>query len=276
MQSELTAVVLANEIDLNKIAMHFGINRKFSWEETLFLSGKTLEGIVGQPEEKLAYLFPFGSVVFLNFQHHEMMDLVQYLKKVEKSLAAGSFEYADDYIIETDPSIEEAGVPNVSNDRMIVAHAQDYHREIVATILAKSVALEKIEVDISGLLDEIEEIVTFLHMGKLNVSDRRLAKLSAKIFGFKLNMVSYIMLLDKPEITWTHAEAGELYDEMARMFELDDRYHKIRQKAEVLTDITEVFSGLAHATRGNRLEWIIIILIAFEIVLSLLDNFILK
>ncbi len=39
-------------------------------------------------------------------------------------------------------------------------------------------------------------------------------------------------------------------------------------------DITEAFSGLAHAKRGTRLEWIIIILIAFEIVLSLYEMFV--
>jgi uncharacterized Rmd1/YagE family protein len=276
MQSEFKAVVLANEIDLNKIAEHFGINRQFRWEETLILAGKSLEGITRQAEGKRVYLYHFGSVVFLNFQHHEMMDVVNYLRKIEKSLATGAFEYVDDYILETVADLTEADRPYVSNDRMLIAQEESYHREIVATMLARSVALEKIEVDISRLLDEIEEIVTFLHMGNLNMSDRRLAKLSAKIFGFKLNMVSYIMLLDKPDITWNNAEASQLYDEMGRLFEVSERYQKIRQKAEVLTDITEVFAGLAHASRGTRLEWAVILLIAFEIVLSLLDIFVLK
>lgn len=276
MQSELKAVVLTNEIDLNKIAEHFGINRNFSWEDTLILAGKALAGILNEPEQKRAYLFHFGSIVFVNFQHHEMMDLVQYLKKLEKSLNTGAFEYADDYVIETDESMNAEDTPYVNNDKMTIASEEGYHREIVATVLAKSVSLEKIEVDIALLMDEMEEIVTFLHQGRLNVSDERLAKLSARIFGFKLNMVSYIMLLDKPDITWSNAEASQLYDEMGRLFELNERYQKIRQKADVLSGITEVFSGLAHASRGNRLEWAVIILIGIEIVLSLLDIFVFK
>jgi len=63
-----------------------------------------------------------------------------------------------------------------------------------------------------------------------------------------------------------------LYDQMAALFELEDRYRGIRHKSETLMDITEVFSGLAHATRGTRLEWTIIILIVIEIVLSLLQK----
>lgn len=42
-------------------------------------------------------------------------------------------------------------------------------------------------------------------------------------------------------------------------------------KTEALMDITTVFAGLAHAKRGNRLEWAVIVLIAIEIVLSVTD-----
>jgi required for meiotic nuclear division protein 1 len=57
------------------------------------------------------------------------------------------------------------------------------------------------------------------------------------------------------------------------LFELVDRYEKIRHKSDTLMDITAVFSGLAHAQRGNRLEWAIIILIVIEIGLSIISMF---
>jgi uncharacterized Rmd1/YagE family protein len=37
--------------------------------------------------------------------------------------------------------------------------------------------------------------------------------------------------------------------------------------------ITEVFSNLVHARRGNRMEWAVIILIAIEIGISLYELF---
>jgi uncharacterized Rmd1/YagE family protein len=79
------------------------------------------------------------------------------------------------------------------------------------------------------------------------------------------------MLLDKPAITWSNEEAGHLFAKLSIMFESADRYEKIRHKSETLMDITAVFSGLAHAQRGNRLEWAIIILIAIEIGLSVFE-----
>ncbi|MEN6564866.1 MAG: RMD1 family protein [Veillonellales bacterium] len=270
MQVEFKAVVLANELHLTNIAQHFGIAKKFKWEESLQLRDNALQGIVHNPEGKWISIFHFGSIVFVNFQHHEIMDVVNYLQKIEPDMdSKAPFRYADDYKLEIDPTVP----PAINNDFMVTAQAAVYHLEIVSTVLAKSVALDKIEFDISILLDKIEDVVTHLYQGDLSVSDEKLAQMSASILGFKLNTLSYVMLLDKPAITWVNEEAGILFNELSTLFELNERYGNIRHKTDALMDITEVFTGLAHARRGNRLEWAVIILIAIEICLSLIDLF---
>jgi len=210
-ETEFKAIVLSNEINLNKISQHFGSNRKLKWEEYLILKGTELQGIVREIEMKRVYLFHFGSIVFLNFQYHEIMDVINYLKTIENG--------------------------------------------------------------ISRVLDEIEEVVNNLYRGELTVSDEKLAKMSASILEFKLSTISYVMLLDKPAITWNNEEASELFDELTIVFELTDRYEKLRHKIDTLMDIIEVFSGLAHSKRGTRLEWAVIILIGIEICLSLFALF---
>lgn len=60
---------------------------------------------------------------------------------------------------------------------------------------------------------------------------------------------------------------------MADLFELNPCYQEIKHKSETLMDVADVFSSLSHARRSARLEWIIIILIAFEIVMTLLNKF---
>lgn len=269
-ETEFKAIVLGNEINLNKIAQHFGSNRKLKWEEYLLLKGSELQGIVREIENKRVYLFHFGSMVFLNFQHHEIMDVVKYMKNIEVSInETNPFRYVDEYKIESNPESEYA----INNDYMVTEEQAEYHFDIVSTVLAKSVALEKIELEISRLLDEIEDVVNNLYQGQLAVSDEKLARMSASILGFKLSTISYLMLLDKPAITWNNENAGELFDELTTLFELTDRYEKLRHKIDTLMDITEVFSGLAHAKRDNRLEWAVIILIAIEIGLSLIGLF---
>ncbi len=263
-----TAVTVTNEINLNKIALHFGITRKYKWEDCLKLSGTSLKGGLSQTDHKAVYIFPFGSLVFLNCELHEINDVLRYLAATEKSLTpAASLDYMDDYILQI--SREES--PAINNDYMVAGEKRDFHGEIIATVLAKSVALERIETDIDILLDEIEGLVARLRQAQLLIPDEQLAETAARILGFKLNTVSYIMLLDKPDITWENEDAGTLFDRLSRLFELNDRYDNIKHKTEILMDITTVFAGLAHAKRGTRLEWAIIVLIGIEIVLSVID-----
>lgn len=270
MYTEFKSIVLGNELNLNRIAQHFGIQRKFKWEDLLLLKQEQLQGILRDTEHKRIYLFHFGSMVCINLQHHEIMDVLKYLKRLEGEINTDqAFAYADEYRLEVDP----AATPAVNNDFIVVSARSDYHLEIIATILAKSVSLEKNELEVDTLLDRIENVVNDLSRGELGVSDEELARMAANILRFRLNTISYIMLLDNPEITWDHEEAAALYDELSVLFELRERYDKIRHKTETLMDITESFSGLVHAKRGTRLEWAIILLILVEILLSLYEMF---
>ena len=270
MYTEFKAISICNELNIDKIGEHFGIAHKFKWKDALKLNSDNLKGILNNTGNKTVFIFHFGSMVFLNFQHHEIMDLVKYILKIEPQVIANDFfTYVDDYKLEVKPEQE----PAINNDFMLINVASDYHYEIVSTILAKSVALEKNEIGVDSLLDRIETVVNDLNRGRLGVSDEELAKMLARILSFKLNTISYIMLLDNPDITWNNVEAATLYEKLSSLFELKDRYGKICQKIEILEDIAEAFSGLAHAKRGTRLEWAVIILILIEIILSLYEIF---
>jgi len=264
------AVALTTELNLNKIATHFGINHRFRWEESLRLTEDALKGIVTESMGKSIYVFPFGSIVFVNFKHHEIMNLIHYLGRIEKGLAMiTTLDYFDDYKLE----ISQARIPAINNDSMIASSELSHQREIVGTVLAKSVALERLEIDIDKLLDEIEDVVNCLQRGHLTVSDKNLAKLSARILGFRLSTISYIMLLNKPEITWLNEETKKLFDELSTLFDLTDRGENIRLKSELLMDITNAFTELAHAKRSNQLEWGIIILIMIEVIIIAIEVF---
>ena len=134
-------------------------------------------------------------------------------------------------------------------------------------VIAKSVALERIEERIDVVFDEVEGLIANLGKGNLELPDRDMARLASSILSFKFTSIAHIMVLDKPDSTWDNPEADRLYLTMASLFELNQRYQEIKHKSETLLDMTDVFTGLSHARRAARLEWIIIILIAIEIVI---------
>lgn len=268
---EFKSTLIDSEINLKEIAMHFGINKKFKWEEPLILNENFLKGILPQPLGKYVYVFHFGSIVCINLTFHEIKDIVIYLKKIDKNLKETSqLGYMEDFKL----VVNENSEFEVNYDSVVVDTQKEHHLDIIATILAKSVALKKIEIDTDILLDEIENIMGFLDKGHLNLSDENLAKMSGKILRFKYATLSNIMVLDKPDIAWKNEDAEDFFIHLSDLFELKDRYEKIRHKTEVLLDITEVFSSLTHAKRGNRLEWAVIILILIEIVMAVVEKII--
>lgn len=271
---QFKAVSVCNEINLNILANHFGIKKKFEWEDFLRLGSHQLTGILKEPENKYVNLFAFGCLVFVNLQHHEMVDVLNYLATVEPRLAQHSFEFTDDYSLEIRKETEiEPDQPLFTNDFMIATEYGSYQMEILSIVLAKSVALEKIENDIEILLDEIELVIQAMQRGRLSARDEKIAIISARILSFKYNTISSIMILDKPDITWNNEKAEALYSNLSHIFELDERFNKVQMKAETLMDIVQVFTTFTQHKKANTLEIMIIALILFEIVFSLFQFF---
>lgn len=267
---QVRAFWLCNEIGLDALAKHFGIARRSRWEDLLSLEPENLTGVLSEPVGKRIHLFPFGCIVTFGMAHHEVIDLIGYLRRVEPRLQDPQGSFQDDILL-------EMGAPRLSirDDRIAVPVLEDWLPGILSTVLSKSVALERVEAEVERLLDESEPVVRDLSSGKVSPSDAKISSLAGQILSFRLDTVAYIQLLDKPDATWDNPGAEELYGRLSQFFELQDRYDKIQAKSGVLMDLTEVVATYAHHHRDARLEWAIILLIVFEIALSLLQMFVL-
>jgi uncharacterized Rmd1/YagE family protein len=266
---QFTAFTLAGELDLNRMGSNLGIVRKYRWEEPMLLNPATMQPLTGGPPEKqLVYLYYFGGVVFVNCADEIIRDFSQEMGKITDSFKGfPNLKYQERYSLR----IIEGGELAITNHYAEMPRYDHAFIGIIAFVIAKSVALERIEEQVDTVLDEIEGLIALLGQGRLSIPDKRLAQLASKILNFKYRSIAYIMVLDKPEITWDNQEADRLYLTMANLFELSQRYQQIKHKSETLMDITEVFTGLSHARRASRLEWIIIILIVIEIVIYLVQ-----
>ncbi len=261
----LTAYAQFKEIDLNIIAAHFGIRKEFRWEDFLRLQDEQLSGIIPEPTGRQVHLFSYGSVVLINMSPPEMQEVTDYLRKIDPRLQTATDSYTDDYCLQS----AEGEAESVTNDAMLTAEIKRHHLEIISNVLAKSVALERVEADIEVLLDDVEVLIDRLESGNLSSRDKTLAQTSARVLNFKYKTLSTIMLLDKPDITWDNEEASALHLEMAHLFELGDRYERLQAKTRTLMDILEVFSTLTQHRKANNLEWMIIALILVSISISL-------
>jgi uncharacterized Rmd1/YagE family protein len=274
-EKDFQAVTIGNELHLQKIANSFSISKKFKWEDPLKLDGNQLAKLYGKTMNgKGVYIYHFGSLVFINFQVKEIEGIIEVIKKLDDEFKDSGVDYLS-YIERYRLHVKEGSEFRFTDEEVIVPENRDYYSDIIALILGQSVALRRIEISIDRLLDEIEGIIDYLEKGRLEIKDKKLAKTVGRILGLRFHPISYLMLLDKPELTWENMEAERFYERLAGFFELRERYGKIKSKTETLLNITEVFAGLTHEKRATRLEWIIIILILIEVIMYVLELIIL-
>src|SRR2546428_7421309 len=83
------ALAITNEIDLNKIAIHCGIPKKYTWEQPLILRGDILTTILQKEIDALqqVLVFSFGSVVFVNHERtDEITDFLKFIQTFEDDI----------------------------------------------------------------------------------------------------------------------------------------------------------------------------------------------
>jgi len=265
------AFAITHEIDLNKIAIHCGIPKKFTWEQPLILRGDILESILHQnvDDSQMVLVFSFGSIVFINHSHvDEITVLLHYIHSFEPDFEIEqSDRYTDDYCLH----ITETENLELTDEYVVVPEFEDFYPELISTVIAKSVALEKTEEQLGKIHDKLETMIDRLEKGRLRIGNKELARTTAKIVRHEYNTLAYIMILDKPDITWTSSTASEFYDKMVEFFELNDRYKILKSKTDILYNIMDGFSTISHSIRGLFVEWIIVTLIVVEIGLTILE-----
>jgi required for meiotic nuclear division protein 1 len=263
------AFAFGGELDLNRLAVVLGISRKYRWEEPMKLNPVTFAPVMdGDPER--VYLFYFGCAVFTNCSGGIVARFLDGIKQhVDIVKIPPQLTFREEYQLDIDPERE----PAITNDYAVMQNYNEAFADIICFVIAKSVALERIEERVDAVFDEVEELIANLGKGTMEIPDRVMAKLASSILSFKFTSIAHIMVLDKPDITWSDPEADRLYLTMARLFELNPRYQEIKHKSETLLDMTDVFSNISHARRSARLEWIIIALIVIEIVLFVLEMY---
>ena len=86
-------------------------------------------------------------------------------------------------------------------------------------------------------------------------------------------MLIDLYLLDKPNILWDNENVELLYNTLANTLELKDRFDIVEYKLNSIKDDIVMVMDLTNHNHSSWLEWIIIILIAIEIGMGLIDWF---
>lgn len=143
---------------------------------------------------------------------------------------------------------------------------------LTATVLARSAVLARDEIRIAEAFDRIEPLVHALQtQGRAGLPIRRVMQHIGDVLAAQHRVVGRAQISEKPDLLWDHPDLDRLYGRLEMEYELGDRARVIERKLEVIGDAADVLLDLVQDKRSVRLELAVIVLIAFEIFLTLFE-----
>lgn len=160
-----------------------------------------------------------------------------------------------------------------ADGNIILSELMPERMQIVADVLAKDVMLDYFEAKVAKVFDRIEPLAAKLkHEGSRNFRVRDLLSQIGDVLLTQHRMVGRAEVIEKPEVLWYSPELEGLFGKLEREYEIRERSRALDNKLEVIGDTAETLLDLVHTSRSQKIEWYIVGLILFEIVLSLWDK----
>lgn len=219
---------------------------------------------ISQDSHGDTHIYPFGAIVFHDVgpdrRNAELTRLQTKLPKLTKQAVV------EEYTVREDAS---AGKIGFDNGVLVVDRMTPGRVSVVALTVAQSAAMEYYERIVSSLAARTSTFVQRLERkGTVPLRIRPLHRFIGEAIATRTEVLEVLHLLDKPDAAWDDPGMSDIYDDLRAEFDLTDRYSALELK---LRSVQEALELVLDVARDRRLVWLeasIVVMIAFEIVLS--------
>jgi uncharacterized Rmd1/YagE family protein len=213
----------------------------------------------------VAVLFRYGVVVLFGVKSLDEVGFIEKLKPLlTNPYAAPETEELDIHCGQASLGVQSGAV---SLDEISLEKLQ-----VIADALSKSLVLALYEKKVGSEFDKIEPLAQELALhGKVSANSKSLLSKIGSMLLIEHRMVGRAEIGDKPEILWDFPMLGGLYASLEDEFELQERQLALDRKLRLIADTTQTLADVWDNKQLRKLEWYVIGLIFFEIVISLFE-----
>lgn len=152
---------------------------------------------------------------------------------------------------------------NASSDRLL----------LIATVLARSVVLAADEVRIGEAFDMLDPLVSELRQnGRVGLPIKQVMQHIGDVMATQHRVVGRAQISERPDLLWDNPGLDRLYARLSAEYELIERFQVLDRKLELIGEAADMLLDVVQEKRAVRLELAIIVLILFEICMSILEH----
>jgi len=132
--------------------------------------------------------------------------------------------------------------------------------------------LARDEKQVANVLDTIEPFARELaRVGQTSRNRSDLLKLLGSALLVQQRVSGRVSVGEKPDVLWDRPDLERLYSRLEDEYELSERGETLNRKIAVISDTATTLSDIIDTKRSLRLEVIVVILIAVEILGTFYD-----
>lgn len=208
--------------------------------------------------------FDFGALVFIGVDPLIQKQVVQEI--LSQKLKEPHEPFTEDLLLE----LRKGLPPEVQFDRVFLSELTLPRLKILALLLAQSAAMDYYHQDIQEIFTQTERITLGLQKkGTLPGHVKDLLKFIGICITTKNDILATLSLFDKPDPTWEDPDLDRLYIDLRNELEIHDRFRALESKLRMIQDNLVLLVELSKHRSSWRLELIVVLLILFEVLLSL-------
>lgn len=213
-----------------------------------------------------AFVFQYGVIVSWGLP----FDDLQALLAETRTFLEG--EHTPPLVDEFTFSIGHAAY-RIHEDHILLKSDDPLERIAVAHGIAQSLKLGKLERSAQASIEDTAHIPKRIATrGDSHLSRRELSRIRGNLFLVKSEINLQFDLLDTPDFFWDYPEYQDIYDATSNYLEVKQRIDILNKKLGVIQELFNMLSDEQKHKHSSKLEWIIIWLIAIEIVFFLVHD----
>jgi uncharacterized Rmd1/YagE family protein len=208
-------------------------------------------------------LFRYGVAVLIGLATAQEDEVLRELRpRVSSPLATPEEETA---LVEIDAAKDDQILPG---GPIVLKAPTPEHLIVVADALSKSVVLARDEREVATVLDQVEPFARQLAEKGATHGRRAMLRHIGNALLVQHRVSGRVAVAEKPDLVWDRPDLERLTTRLQDEYELKERGEALSRKLTVIADTAEVLTDIIDTRRSLRLEIIIVVLIAVELVLA--------
>ncbi|MDX1294634.1 MAG: RMD1 family protein [Sulfurimonadaceae bacterium] len=258
-EMNLVSLYLPKALSRDAIENALGVTLKKRIEATYY----------AETDDALLIYTQFNVLTVINWPRTKIVEILEALG-IEEAEDYSKWALYQDYPVHIDTGLQRHFT--IDNDSITLNAFVPINLIIIGHVISQSVALELYEQKLTDYTERSRSLIDGADTYSI-FKRNRLSRFAKELVLIRHDMMIDLHLLDKPNILWDDEEAELLYNRLASVLEIKDRFDVVEYKLNSIKDDIVMVMDLTNHNHSSFLEWIIIVLIGVEIVMGLTEWF---